>query len=342
MSIKRSVRSGYLGLILTQRTSLNLRKTRNIKGPLYTSTSYIYIVEVMTDTPNKQDPRESEVIRADKSSPHWWLQVVPQIPQNMQDLLVDYAKIPPADLMPRLYDIRDKAWTAGDHPYPCIGRFRFLDLGMPKLDEYAEIVERVRAGEKILDLGCCFGQELRGLIHDAGLADTRNTFASDLNGEYWELGLGLFGDKDRIETTFVAADIFDESDGPGNGIRRFEEIGMDIIYAGSFLHLFEWDEQVRICKRLMRILEDKAGGLIVGKQSGLAEAKEVVRQTEWGTMKAFIHNDESFKRMWRQAEEETGVKMEVEVNPVAVDTVWKRMPQFDEGHRRFKFAVRRL
>lgn len=42
--------------------------------------------------------------------------------------------------------------------------FRFLDLNMCNQPYYPEVLERVKNGEKILDIGCCFGQELRKLV----------------------------------------------------------------------------------------------------------------------------------------------------------------------------------
>lgn len=49
-------------------------------------------------------------------------------------------------------------------PYPCIGMFTFLDLDLPLLPCYDEIVSRVKRGDTFLDLGCCFGQEIRQLV----------------------------------------------------------------------------------------------------------------------------------------------------------------------------------
>ncbi|KAF2401227.1 hypothetical protein EJ06DRAFT_576020 [Trichodelitschia bisporula] len=41
--------------------------------------------------------------------------------------------------------------------------YRFLDLTLIKFSVYPQVIERMKGGEKFLDLGCCFGQELRRL-----------------------------------------------------------------------------------------------------------------------------------------------------------------------------------
>jgi hypothetical protein len=61
-------------------------------------------------------------------------------------------------------------------------RYRFLDLIMTTMDVYQEVLERVKKGEKFMNLGCCFGQEIRQLVHDG--APSVNTYGSDLWGDF--------------------------------------------------------------------------------------------------------------------------------------------------------------
>jgi 2-polyprenyl-3-methyl-5-hydroxy-6-metoxy-1,4-benzoquinol methylase len=49
-------------------------------------------------------------------------------------------------------------------PYPCIGAFRFLDMSIAQSPLYPEILDRLKSGEKLLDVGCAVGQELRQLV----------------------------------------------------------------------------------------------------------------------------------------------------------------------------------
>lgn len=63
-------------------------------------------------------------------------------------------------------------------PYPCIGAYRFLDLSIISSPQYDEILSRVKSGEKFLDLGCCFGQEVRQLVSHDSTADPAIVFAA--------------------------------------------------------------------------------------------------------------------------------------------------------------------
>jgi hypothetical protein len=49
-------------------------------------------------------------------------------------------------------------------PYPCIGLFRFLDFSIRKSPVYDEVLQRVKNGQKFLDMGCCFAQDIRALV----------------------------------------------------------------------------------------------------------------------------------------------------------------------------------
>ena len=64
---------------------------------------------------------------------------------------------------------RDQAWKI--HPYPCVGGFRFrfgfLDLSISLNPLYPTVLARLRASstpQRLLDLGCCFGQDIRRLV----------------------------------------------------------------------------------------------------------------------------------------------------------------------------------
>lgn len=81
--------------------------------------------------------------------------------------------------------------------------YQFLDLSLMTTDVYQEVLERVKHGENFLDLGCCFGQEIRQLVFDG--APSANTYGSDLWSDFLSIGYELFKDKDRLQTTFSSS-----------------------------------------------------------------------------------------------------------------------------------------
>ena len=66
---------------------------------------------------------------------------------------------------------RDQAWRIA--PYPCIGWWMFLQLYMSQNPVYGEVLYRLKKGERLLDLGCCFGQDIRKLVHDGVPSENR-------------------------------------------------------------------------------------------------------------------------------------------------------------------------
>lgn len=185
-------------------------------------------------------------------------------------------------------------------PYPCIGTFLFLDLSIARSKRYSELVTRIQGGHKLLDVGCCFAQDLRKLVHDG--APSENLWGTDIMGGFFDLGYDLFLDKNTLRSTFLAADALD----PESSLNQLDG-QIDIIYAGFFFHLFEWEQQVRIAERLIGILKPVPGSLILGKQVGktIADTKIVPLKGAGGVWR---HNAESFARMWNEAGERTGTK----------------------------------
>ena len=71
---------------------------------------------------------------------------------------------------------REKAWQT--FPYPCIGKFDFLTLSISIHPCYSRVLATLAAPDaqaNLLDLGCCFGQDIRKLVHDG--APAINLFA---------------------------------------------------------------------------------------------------------------------------------------------------------------------
>jgi SAM-dependent methyltransferase len=177
---------------------------------------------------------------------------------------------------------------------------------------YPTILQRLKTGnENFLDLGCCFGQEIRRLVHDG--APSSHLYGADLRPEFFALGYKLFRDSSTLQSTFIAANVFD----PSSPLKDLEG-RIDIIYAGSFLHLFDYELQVKVCKRIIETLRARKGSVVLGRQVGNVVAGERVHRTN-EAQSMFRHNEESFRKMWEEVGEATGTKWRVEVEMFEVE-----------------------
>ncbi|PSN60748.1 hypothetical protein BS50DRAFT_197398 [Corynespora cassiicola Philippines] len=238
-----------------------------------------------------------------------------EITPEARKLLENYSKVPSDKIVEYVVNLRDEAWQI--FPYPCIGQFRFLDLSLRQTAEYAEVLERLKKGQKLLDMACCFGQEVRQLVYDG--APSENIYGCDLRQEYIELGYKLFGDRDTLQAKFLTADIFDENSALAKLRGQF-----DMIYAGSFFHLFGYEGQVKVSKAVASLLCPAKGSVILGRQIGaVVPAEHDHRTNPTGTM--YRHNPESLQKMWKEIGDETGVAFSVSAS----------LEQLDDNHNKF-------
>jgi len=224
--------------------------------------------------------------------------------------------------------------TRYEFPYPCIGMFRFLNMNSPSSPYYPEIIQRLKNGEKLLDLGCCFGQELRQMVFDGAPAE--NLYGSDLRMDFMELGYDLFLDKDKLTSQFIAADVFD----PESDLKQLEG-KIDIIQSSSFFHLFTWDQQVELGKIVVKLLKPQPGSMIFGRQVGNKTPAEYPRRQGEGTR--YRHDAASWNKLWMQIGEETGTKwhVEAELQPPNLLMVTEFKDLHPEGTGLLKSTVRR-
>ncbi|KAH9868779.1 hypothetical protein J1614_007853 [Plenodomus biglobosus] len=249
------------------------------------------------------------------------------IPQETRQLLETYSGVPAKEVFNHVVRARDEAFEI--FPYPCIGQFRFLEPSFSELEEeYNEMVKRLSEGQKLLDMACCFGQTIRQLV--AGGAPSENIYGSDLQSEFIELGYKLFKDQSKLKTKFLVADIFD----PNSALTTMKG-EFDMVFAGSFFHLWGYEKQTEVSKAVAALLRTSPGSMILGRQIGAITAVEKTSAT--GTM--YRHNVESFRKMWEDIGKETGVNFSVkaELKELAGD----HFMLHTDDTRRLWFVVRR-
>jgi hypothetical protein len=206
----------------------------------------------------------------------WYDPKLKKLGASARELLENYSKIPPAEVESHIY----KIVCLFLRPIRKVMLNRTYSMMKPGMSF------RTHA---LAVLGCCFGQELRKVAADGAVQE--NLYGSDLRAEFFEMGYRLFRDRGALKSKFIAADITD----PSSPLSELDG-KIDIIYAGSFLHLFSYAELIEVCKRLTKLLREKKDSLILGRQVGNADAGDYVQKMNKGG-KMYRHNAESFKKM---------------------------------------------
>ena len=223
--------------------------------------------------------------------------------------------------MPLIESIqRDQAWSV--FKYPCVGNYYFLEFSISQSEQYLQVLGRLRGGETLLDLGCCFGQDIRKLVHDG--APASHVYGSELEQGFVNLGFKLFQDRDRLWTNISSGDFFAD-DVAGLAGKQF-----DIIHAASFFHLFSWDDQVEAISRAICLLKPKPGSMVFGRQTAVSQAKEVEHPANKRSGNMFRHDMESFQRMVKGIAKRMNIKLSVSV---ARQKDWKELDEAHGWHR---------
>ncbi|KAH9044354.1 hypothetical protein EDB85DRAFT_1908860 [Lactarius pseudohatsudake] len=218
------------------------------------------------------------------------------------------------ELKTHLLSIQAEAYKV--YPYPCIRLFSWARPGVSRLFPYQNLLKlgREREGAILLDIGCCFGTDVRKAIADG--FPLRNVVASDLHQGFWDLGHKLFRTTpDTFPVTFLPGDVFDPehlsivSPFTANSppLTTVPDLGtltslnplrghVSAIYASSFFHLFPEDAQLRLARALAGLLSPEPSSMIFGKHIGLPESGH--REDLSPRVRLFCHTPRSWSGLW--------------------------------------------
>lgn len=205
--------------------------------------------------------------------------------------------------------------------FPCIGFYAFLEFSIGKAMHYDDILSRLKSGATLLDMGCCFGQDIRKLVHEG--VPSENLTGTELEPIFIDLGYELFRDKERLQTKFIAGDIFSDQ------AYGLEDGSFDFVHTGSFFHQFTWAEQITALSKCLRLLKPKAGSMLIGRQIAM-EQPGSIKHAQLRSGEAYNHNIDSWKKLVADVTDELGVKADVEVALMEVkrekgERKWKMM-----------------
>ncbi|EXV05933.1 S-adenosylmethionine-dependent methyltransferase family protein [Metarhizium robertsii] len=261
---------------------------------------------------------------------------IPDLPDDIgpiRNLLLVYSRIPASDIDSHILRVREDAWRVSR--FPCVGRWKFLRLTEQNDPCYRQVLFRLnvpRSNDAFLDLGCCVGQVLRQLRHDG--VQGNQLFGTDVQSKFVEIGYDLFQDQDEFGATFVVGDMLDPDD------TRLDDLlhKVTIIYAGSFFHLFNWTQQIYIGKRLVGFLKrGTKNALIYGRHIGTTRPGPSPLGND---MSPYLHDKDSFQRLWDEVGYLTNTKWAVEIEPAGEKIV--DVPRIDRDAQPVNFVIHQI
>ncbi|KAK0624014.1 methyltransferase domain-containing protein [Immersiella caudata] len=261
-----------------------------------------------------------------------WFHPKPNLPWPARQLLEEYSGIHPQNIHDQVLNIRNRAWDA--FPFPCIGSFEFLDFQLSQRNLlYPRLLQRLQAGGKFLDIGCCLGHDIRKLVFDG--VPGENLTGVELRKEFIELGYELFRDRDRLEAKMYQGDVQ-----LGNSEQPWKELGgqFDVVNLGMILHSFAREGQIVCIEKAIGSLKNQVGTSIIGTACGAAEGEECF----WhGNIPS--HNTETFRALVKDLEERTGTKWEVDAKVDSSISLWNpKHTWLDPRVRGLAFEMTRL
>ncbi len=174
-------------------------------------------------------------------------------------------------------------------------------------------------------------------------APVSSVYGTDMRVDYFKLGYALFKDETVIPPDhFIAADILD----PFSELRRFDG-DLDVISAKDIFHCFDYPTQIELAMRFVALLKPQPGSRAVGEQIAHLRAGEYSTDfRDSGLARMFLHNDESFARLWDEVGTKTGSRWRVESQMWKAKPHWHpdQLPGMPRGpdSRSFAFVAERL
>ncbi|KAI1789132.1 hypothetical protein LXA43DRAFT_597159 [Ganoderma leucocontextum] len=205
-------------------------------------------------------------------------------------------------------------------PYQCIRYFSFAASRMNRIPNYDHMLKlaKEREGAIFLDVGACFGTDLRKVVSDGW--DVKNVVATDINPEFWAMGHKLFHTTPgSFPAPFVPGNALTDEhlqafpilptgsavDAPRPDLSSLISLNplrghVSAIHVTNVFHLFSEHEQLRLARGLAGLLSPATGSIIAGWHIGGKEKgeKTIVRGTDESTFTQFLHSPESWTALW--------------------------------------------
>ncbi|KAF8209026.1 hypothetical protein K438DRAFT_1811592 [Mycena galopus ATCC 62051] len=238
-----------------------------------------------------------------------------------------------------LLAVQRKAYAL--HGFPCIRDFRFAKTQMASFPAYDAVLKlsREREGAILLDVGCCFGTDVRKVVRDG--YPPENVIASDIVPDFWDIGHELFKSTpdtfpvvflpgNALDTQFLApfpplaapSEITPATLHPLVGLTSLTPLRgrISVIHISLVFHLFSEEQQFHLARSLAGLLSPLPGSLILGSHIG-RRAKGYGRPSRSfpDGRRNFCHSPESWRALWEGIFGEGTVQVDAELEERTTD-----------------------
>ncbi|KAF9524848.1 hypothetical protein CPB83DRAFT_577582 [Crepidotus variabilis] len=224
------------------------------------------------------------------------------------------------ELKNHIIEVQSKAYAKCG--YPCIRGFGFLKLGISRNPDYKSALKLLQERQSpiLLDLGCCFGTDIRKVVDDGWLAE--NVVAADLQQDFWDAGHELFKSTPKsFPAKFILGDAFDSGflnpvslEDLKAQVLEFESLDhpqlaeltsltqlrgkVSAIHTASFFHLFTEQRQAGLARSLAALLIPTPGSIILGQHIATPDVG-IKRYNRAGKAREmFCHSPSSWEKLW--------------------------------------------
>ncbi|KAJ7206525.1 hypothetical protein GGX14DRAFT_637459 [Mycena pura] len=237
------------------------------------------------------------------------------------------------ELKKHILPIQAKAYET--FSYPCICFFNFARLRVSKLPAYSHAMAllRERPDAIFLDLGCCFGTDIRKVAVDG--FPMQNLIACDLHGEFWNFGHELFrSTPETFPVAFLSGDVFDpaflapsaprltsirsSTVIPPSNLSNITSLTaltnhISILHCSYVFHLFDEQKQAELARLLAGLLSPLPGSMIFGSQLAKETKGYLLRPPFYSgdaESRVFAHSPESWIDLWEDVFPKGTVRVE--------------------------------
>ena len=216
------------------------------------------------------------------------------VSKEVMEFIESYTQKDKFEIVKQTVLFRDKALKSFE--YGCIRGARFIHppiITHPKWKtEIKPVLSSSDAGVNILDIGCCFGTDVRYCINLG--CDPRQVLGVDISNDFIELGFDYFGDRKTLENRFIVMNVL-ENDGKkfiDAALKMNDNKLFDIIQIAAVYHLLT-EREGEVMMKLAVSLVNKSNGIIFGtalgcKTEGPSYRKEKLR---------YLHSEQSFEKL---------------------------------------------